>query len=122
MLADVLPPWIRIDGSAPQARAFRWLLAQLVNERADAQPGAQLASAHLAQLLFIQILRAHMESAKVLSPGWFHTMSARRLAPALQLMHGDPARNWRLDELADACAMSRTTFALRFRTAGASRL
>lgn len=79
-------------------------------------PGATLATAHLAQLLFIQILRAHMETDAVLSAGWFRALGDRRLAPALALMHGEPARNWRLEELADACAMSRTTFALRFRT------
>ncbi|WP_053572818.1 AraC family transcriptional regulator [Caballeronia cordobensis] len=116
LLANVLPPWIRIDASRTQATAFRWLLAELVAERTDTQPGATLATAHLAQLLFIQILRAHMETDAVLSAGWFRALSDRRLAPAMALMHGEPARNWRLEELADACAMSRTTFALRFRT------
>ena len=29
-------------------------------------------------------------------------------------MHAEPARSWHLDELAKACAMSRTTFALHF--------
>jgi len=31
-------------------------------------------------------------------------------------MHGDPARSWQLNELAKAVAMSRTTFAVHFRT------
>jgi hypothetical protein len=38
---------------------FRWLLDRLA-ERVSELPGAQLASAQLAQLLFIQILRAHL--------------------------------------------------------------
>ncbi|ASW03395.1 AraC family transcriptional regulator [Paraburkholderia aromaticivorans] len=117
LLANVLPAWIRIDAAKTHAATFRWLLDQLVGERADDQPGARLASAHLAQLLFIQILRAHMETAAVMPPGWFRAMSDRRLAPAMALMHDEPARSWHLEELADACAMSRTTFALRFRTA-----
>jgi AraC-like DNA-binding protein len=38
-------------------------------------------------------------------------------------MHGDPARDWHLENLSEACAMSRTTFAERFRTvAGVSPL
>lgn len=117
LLTSVLPPWIRIQAAAPQAAAFRQLLAQLVEERSDPLPGTQLASAHLAQLLFIQILRAHMANEEALPASWFRVMCDRRIAPALTLMHGEPARNWRLDELAEACAMSRTTFALRFRTA-----
>jgi AraC-like DNA-binding protein len=32
-------------------------------------------------------------------------------------MHGDPARNWQLDELAKAAGMSRTTFTVHFKTA-----
>jgi AraC-like DNA-binding protein len=31
-------------------------------------------------------------------------------------MHGDPGRSWRPDELAKVAAMSRTTFALHFKT------
>jgi len=31
-------------------------------------------------------------------------------------MHGDPGRSWQLGELAKAVCMSRTTFALRFKT------
>jgi AraC-like DNA-binding protein len=117
LLADVLPPWIHIQAVSPQATTFRWLLGQLVEERAFGGPGAQLASAHLAQLLFIQILRDHMKAAEGMPPGWLRAMCDRRIAAALTLMHGDPARSWRLEELASACAMSRTTFALRFKTA-----
>ena len=115
LLSDVLPPWIRVAAESPQATSFRWLLEQLVTERAADLPGAQLVSAQLAQLLFIQILRAHLQTSDPMS-GWLRALSDPRIAPALRLMHGDPARSWHLEELAEACAMSRTTFALRFRT------
>nr|WP_218644040.1 AraC family transcriptional regulator [Pseudomonas gingeri] len=116
LLADVLPPWIHVPAASRQAKAFRWLLDQLVEERASELPGVQLASAQLAQLLFIQILRAHLSTSAPMPAGWLRALADTRIAPALRLMHGDPARAWHLDELARACAMSRTTFALRFRT------
>lgn len=116
LLADVLPPWIHIQAASPQAAIFRWVLAQLVEEQATGLPGSQLASAQLAQLLFIQILRAHLQTAGPMPAGWLRALGDPRLAPALRLMHGEPARAWHLDELAKACAMSRTTFALHFRT------
>lgn len=115
LLSDVLPPWIHVPAASPQAASFRWLLEQLVNEHAADLPGAQLASAQLAQLLFIQILRAHLQTSSPMS-GWLRALGDPRIAPALKLMHGDPARSWHLEELAEACAMSRTTFAIRFRT------
>lgn len=120
LLADVLPPWIHVPAASPQATAFRWLLDQLVEERAGELPGTQLVSAQLAQLLFIQILRAHLKTSAPMPAGWLRALGDSRIAPALRLMHGDPARSWRLDELANACAMSRTTFAFHFRTIAGS--
>lgn len=116
LLADVLPPWIHVPAKSRQATSFRWLLDQLVEERATDQPGTQLVSAQLSQLLFIQILRAHLKTSGPMPAGWLRALSDPRIAPALRLMHGDPARSWHLDELARACAMSRTTFAFHFRT------
>lgn len=116
LLADALPAWIHVPAASPHAATFRWLLDQLAGERAAGLPGAQLASAQLAQLLFIQILRAHIEQGNGMPAGWLRALGDARIAPALRLMHGDPGRAWHLEDLAKACAMSRTTFALRFKT------
>jgi AraC-like DNA-binding protein len=115
LLADVLPPWIHVRAASAQATAFRWLLEQLMDERAGDLPGAQLVSAQLSQLLFIHILRAHLQTSQAMPSGWLRAMGDPRIAPALRLMHGDPARSWHLEELARACAMSRTTFAFHFK-------
>lgn len=115
LLADALPPWLHVQASSPQASNFRWLLERLVEEGADSLPGAKLVSEQLSQLLFIQILRAHLKTSGSMPAGWLRTLADPRLAPALHLMHGAPARAWRLEELAHACAMSRTTFAANFK-------
>lgn len=115
MLAQVLPQWIHIPAASPQATSFRWLLDRLIAERETAQPGTQLASAQLSQLLFIQILRAHLQTSHSLPAGLLRALGDARLAPALQRIHANPARHWHLEELAKACAMSRTTFAQYFR-------
>lgn len=115
LLLDVLPPWIHLRASSPHAVSFRWILEQLVREQTSHMPGAQLASAQLAQLLFIQILRAHLESAGHITASWLRVLADGRVAPALRLMHAEPGRVWGLDQLARACAMSRTTFAAHFR-------
>ncbi|ODP34176.1 AraC family transcriptional regulator [Pandoraea sp. ISTKB] len=115
LLADVLPPWIHVPAASPQATSFRWLLTQLVEERANDLPGASLVAGQLAQMLFIQILRAHLETSSPMPAGWLRALANPRLAPALRLMHDDPARDWHLEDLAQACAMSRTTFAFHFK-------
>jgi len=118
-LLDVLPPWIHIRASSPHAATFRWLLEQLVREQKGNLPGTRLASGQLAQLLFIQILRAHLENAEGVPPGWLRALGDPHIAPALRLMHAEPGRAWGLDELAKACAMSRTTFAGHFKVIAA---
>ncbi|GLR61662.1 AraC family transcriptional regulator [Rhizobium indigoferae] len=117
LLADILPLWIHTRASSPHAAIFRWLLDRLIEERDIGQPGAQLASAQLTQLLFIEILRSHLNTSNLIPAGWLRALADPRIAPALRLMHGDPARAWHLEDLAKACAMSRTSFAFNFRTA-----
>jgi AraC-like DNA-binding protein len=106
---------IHVRAASPQATVLRWLLDQLVRERTAELPGASLASTQLAQLIFIQILRAHLEASGPLGVGWLRALGDKRIAPALRLMHSDPARSWQLEELAKAAAMSRTTFVVRFK-------
>jgi AraC-like DNA-binding protein len=116
LLEDVLPPLIHVRASSPQATVLQWLLDQIVRERSAELPGANVASGQLAQLMLVQVLRAHLAEAQDFPPGWLRALGDARIAPALRLMHGDPARPWQLEELASAVAMSRTTFALRFKT------
>jgi AraC-like DNA-binding protein len=119
LLLDVLPPWIHVRAASPHAKTFRWVLEQLVKEQEQELPGRLLASGQLAQLLFIQILRAHLETAEGIPASWLRALADERIAPALYLMHADPARAWGLDDLAKACAMSRTTFAAHFKATAA---
>ncbi|WP_454726498.1 MULTISPECIES: AraC family transcriptional regulator [Cupriavidus] len=114
-LAEALPPLIHIRAVAPQAAVLQWLLDQMVRELAAERPGNRLASAYLAQLMFVQMLRLHLDTAEHLAGGWLRAIGDRRLAPVLQLMHGEPGRAWRLEELAGAAAMSRTAFAIHFK-------
>ncbi len=94
-------PLIHVQASSPHATILQWLLQQLVSEQTLDLPGMTLASSQLAQLLFVQILRVHLETASASAVGLLRTVSDKRLAPALRLMHGEPGRSWHLEDLAD---------------------
>jgi AraC-like DNA-binding protein len=111
-----LPPLIHIRGASSEATVLRWLLDQLYHEMLADRPGSVLASSQLAQLMFVQVLRSYMASPESLSVGWLRAFGDRQIGPAIRMMHDDPARAWQLGELAKAVGMSRTTFALRFKT------
>ena len=118
LLADVLPPLIHVKGSSTQATALHWLVDQLVHEQAAERPGSTLVSAQLAQLIFVQLVRAQLEtSTEQLTSGLLRALSDPLITPALRLMHGNPGHLWSLNELAQASAMSRTTFTLHFKQA-----
>lgn len=116
LLRDALPPLIHVHRGAQEAGVVSWLLDQLDAEMRVIKPGAALATGQIAQLIFVQILRNYIGSLSKDSSGWLRAMADPRIASALKLMHAEPARDWQLGELARAVGMSRTSFALRFRT------
>ena len=105
-----------MHAASPEAAPLHWILEQILEERRAVRPGKATASALLAQLLFVQALRAHLGGAGRLPSGWLRALRDERIAPALRLMHGDPGREWTLGELAKASAMSRTSFATHFKS------
>jgi AraC-like DNA-binding protein len=117
LVADVLPPWIHVRAGTPEAAVLQWVVSQLVTERFAGLPGAILASKQLAQLMFVQLVRAHLAEAGSLGVGLLRAITDPRIAPALQAIHREPGRAWKLEELAKAAAMSRTAFAVHFKSA-----
>lgn len=114
---DLLRRALPDRAGATEAPVLRWLTGQLMAEMSGGRAGSAFSSDHLAQLMFVQVLRACLNEAAWLPPGWLRALADERLAPALRLVHADPARPWQLREVAGAAAMSRTTFAVRFREA-----
>lgn len=115
LLAE-LPPLIHLRGTSPEAVAVQQLLGQLYAEVRNERAGGSLASTMLTQLVFLYALRAHVTQSGLMAAGWLRAMGDERIAPALHLMHGDPRHLWTLEELAQSTYMSRSAFALRFKT------
>jgi len=117
LLLDSLPPTIHLRAEEAGADQLRWLIAELLWEVKADTPGVDVACSGLAQLIFLHVLRGYLAQRSDVEAGWLRAACDPNLAPALRLMHGEPARSWRLPELAKAAAMSRTSFAARFKAA-----
>ncbi len=115
LLTEVLPALVLVRSAASEAPALRWIVDQILLEEGASRPGSSIACAQLAQLLFTQILRAHLTSPETGPPGWLRAVGDARVAPALRMMHADPALAWKLTDLAKGAGMSRTSFAQRFK-------
>lgn len=111
LLLRVLPPFLRVRDD-PGCAATIALLSRETAGRD--RPGATLARDHLAQVLFLQMLRAHIAAGPT-GPGWLGALADPQIGTALALIHAEPARNWRVPELAAAVSLSRSAFAARFK-------
>jgi AraC-like DNA-binding protein len=114
LLLKLLPPLVHIPAASESAAPLRALLELLRLETEARRPGAAVAASSLANMVLVQVLRAHLASG-LHTPGWLGALADPKIGAALSLMHGDIARRWKVEELASAVAMSRTTFTERFK-------
>ncbi|WP_424216150.1 AraC family transcriptional regulator (plasmid) [Streptomyces sp. BI20] len=117
LLSSALPPLLHVRAATAEAPAACWLMERTLHEMGSTAPGATVAAEHLARLLLLQVLRASLDHADTAGAPTrrLRALADERVAPALSLMHGDPAHPWTLAELARAATMSRTGFAQRFK-------
>jgi AraC-like DNA-binding protein len=69
----------------------------------------------MADVLFIQAVRACIAGQDARTRGWLRGLTDRRVARALAAIHEHYAQPWTLDTLAREAGMSRTAFAVTFK-------
>jgi AraC-like DNA-binding protein len=114
ILLGVLPPIVHLRKEADRA-ALRWSVERMMQELRNPQPGGFLVVQHLAQMMLVQALRAHLAEGAGGGVGWLFALADRQMGAAITAMHEDPAHRWTLQELAGRAGMSRSTFALKFK-------
>jgi len=114
-LTRELPPVIRLNGAdahmLPLLQAALRFVADECRERA---PGATVAAARLADLIFLQVLRSHWSRPEAGSPGLLRGLADARIRRALEAMHRAPEDPWTVPRLARVAGMSRSSFADHF--------
>lgn len=109
---ELLPPLLHLRPSA-QRTDLAGTLASLQGELARGPLGSALVMARLLDILFVQIVRAWVESEPQRS-GWIGALNEPVLARALAAMHRELERDWSVESLARASGTSRATLARRF--------
>ncbi len=113
LLLDALPPLLVVRRDAAGSEALAALLQLLIRETASTLPASELVLSSLARLVLIEVLRTHVaEGGKV---GWLAALAHPQVGAALRMMHEQPARSWKVENLASAVGLSRTVFAARFK-------
>lgn len=109
-----LPAVIVLRGArGPALEGLDVARRMLLIERDTPTQGSAVMIARILDLVFIQILRTWAADAAA-EPNWLAGALDPRIGPALGAIHREPGHDWTVEELARACALSRSAFAARF--------
>jgi AraC-like DNA-binding protein len=110
-----LPPVIRaVDTKGSDTNWLSQFIRMATTESTQMRAGSESILAKLSELMFIEVVRRHLESLPPGQAGWLAGLRDRFVGKALSLMHGAPAHNWTIEELAKQVGLSRSVFAERF--------
>ena len=97
--------------------AGQWLehsIRHLVTEAGGGRPGRSVLLSKMAEALFIEALRRHMEQLPAEQTGWLAAARDEIVGAVIAAMHRAPGRQWTLDSLAEEAATSRSVITERF--------
>jgi AraC-like DNA-binding protein len=115
-ITQLLPSLILVKADQARTLALHTTLQLLASEMAEQAPGSEVASNRLAEVLFIQTLRAHIASGtENCKRGWLRAIFDSQTGAALRAIHENVNHPWTVESLADAAGMSRSAFAVRFK-------
>jgi AraC-like DNA-binding protein len=87
---------------------------RLTEEVRLGRAGANGVLTRLAELMFLDVLRRHLEKLPAGQTGWLAGLRDELVGRVLTLLHARPGHAWTLDELAREAASSRSNVAQRF--------
>jgi transcriptional regulator GlxA family with amidase domain len=85
-----------------------------VAEGAEKHAGSESVLTKLSELMFIDVVRRHLETLAPEQAGWLAGLRDPFIGKALSLMHGKPSHDWTIEELAKQAGLSRSVLAERF--------
>ena len=114
-ITQLLPRFILVKADQARTLALHTTMQALASEMTEQVPGSEIVANRLAEVLFIQILRAHIASAPELNRGWLRGIFDPQMGTALSAVHARVDMPWTVESMAAAAGMSRSAFAARFK-------
>ena len=114
-LLSALPRVIRIAGSSlgPESWVMTFLRA-VVTESNSKRPGGEAVLERMAEMLFVEVLRRHIDTLPPEQTGWLAGMRDPAVGRALSLIHEKPGEPWTLERLGEEAGLSRSSLHERF--------
>ena len=116
LISRILPRFLHLRLEQNRSHAFQSVLDLLASETAQPGIASSCMISCLYELLFVYAIRAYASSSAAPPKGWLAAMSDKHLSKAIQAMSSGLERNWSVESLAREARMSRSAFALKFKT------
>ena len=111
---DALPAMIHLRGANGSTDRMRYLIDFALCEVRAPSTGSRDVLLRLAELMFVEVVRRHLETMADAQTGWLAGLRDPLVARTLSLLHAAPARRWTLEALAAQAGTSRSVLAERF--------
>lgn len=109
-----LPRIIHVRSPDGEHNPTAELIRMALEESASRRAGSETILAKLSELMFVQALRRYVDELAPESRGWLSGLRDPQIGAALSLIHGRPAEDWTLEQLAKEVGLSRSAFSERF--------
>ena len=114
-LLAALPRVLRVPGTTLGADSWvTTFLRTVVAESNARRPGGEAVLERMSEMLFVEVLRRHIDSLPPEQKGWLAAMRDPAIGRALSLIHEKPAEAWTLERLSEAAGLSRSSLHERF--------
>jgi AraC-like DNA-binding protein len=114
-LIALLPRVLHTSVDGFRTDILKAALELLAKETERPGVGSGVVISGLADILFVQAIRSHLNNTDGDDVGWLAALSDRRIGAAMRALHGRPADSWTVEKLASRANMSRSAFAARFK-------
>ena len=111
-LLAALPRCLHMRGLS--SAALDSFTRRLTDEARLGHAGADAVLTRLAEVMFIEVVRRHLEGLGPGQTGWLAGLRDEMVGRVLGLIHGQPGHPWTLEALAHEVASSRSNVAKRF--------
>jgi hypothetical protein len=86
-ITQLLPSFILLKADKARTLALHNTMQALASEMAEQSPGSEVVATRLAEVLFIQALRAHIASGPERNKGWLRAIFDPQMGTALSAIH-----------------------------------
>ncbi len=105
-----MPDYILISNDSEAYPLITTIIQAIQREATNNAYAASLIISKLADILILQSIRVWIAQISENKHGWLMAHTDKRLAPAINQIHGDPAAPINIEQLAKLAGMSRTSF------------